>query len=99
MVISDLNPDASNVDDKDNHNVPKRISSVQISIIHIRIFDRLQLYRDFHSLVGGLTVTTVNSKSEAFSDESLFMALIFQLQKMINHLVDELSKYDTNMRY
>ncbi len=44
-------------------------------------------------------ITIVNSKGETFSDESLFMALIFQLQKMINHLIDELSKYDTNMQY
>jgi hypothetical protein len=37
----------------------------------------------------------VNSKGETFSAESLFMALILQQQKMINHLIDELSKYDT----
>jgi hypothetical protein len=38
-IICGLNPDASNVDDKNNHNVPKKICSVRISIIHIRIFD------------------------------------------------------------
>jgi hypothetical protein len=41
----------------------------------------------------------VNSKGETFSAESLFMALILQQQKMIIHLIDKLSKYDTNMQY
>jgi hypothetical protein len=34
-----------------------------------------------------------NAKGEYYSAESLFMALIFQQQKMISQLIDELSKY------
>jgi hypothetical protein len=36
----------------------------------------------------------VNSKGESFASESLFIALIFQQYKMINQLIDKLSKYD-----
>jgi hypothetical protein len=34
-----------------------------------------------------------NTKGECCSAESLFMALIFQQQKMISQLIDEFSKY------
>ena len=34
-----------------------------------------------------------NAKSEYHSSELLFMALIFQQQKMINNLIDKISKY------
>ena len=34
-----------------------------------------------------------NAKGKYDSTESLLMALIFQQQKMISHLIDELSKY------
>ena len=34
-----------------------------------------------------------NAKGEYHSTESLFLALIFQQQKMISQLIDELSKY------
>jgi hypothetical protein len=41
----------------------------------------------------------VNSKGDSFSVESLFMALILQHQKMIDHLIDKLSKYKTNIQH
>ena len=34
----------------------------------------------------------INSKGEPFSAESLFMILILQQQKMINQLIDKISK-------
>jgi hypothetical protein len=34
-----------------------------------------------------------NAKGEYHSSESLFMALIFQQQKMVSQLINELSKY------
>jgi hypothetical protein len=37
----------------------------------------------------------VNSKGENYTAESLFMALIFQQQKMISTLIDQLSSEDT----
>ena len=39
-------------------------------------------------------VDALNSKGESFASESLFIALIFQQHKMINQLIDKLSKYD-----
>ena len=35
----------------------------------------------------------VNSKGENFTAESLFMVLISQQQRMINHLIQKLSEY------
>ena len=37
-------------------------------------------------------------KGEYNSTESLFMALIFQQQKMISKLIDKLSKYQVNRK-
>jgi hypothetical protein len=37
----------------------------------------------------------VNSKGENYTTESLFMALIFQHQRMISTLIEELSSEDT----
>ena len=39
-----------------------------------------------------------NAKGEYNSTESLFMALIFQQQKMISKLIDTLSKYQVNQK-
>ncbi len=39
-----------------------------------------------------------NAKGEYNSTESLFMALIFQQQKMISKLIDKLSKYQVNQK-
>jgi hypothetical protein len=39
-----------------------------------------------------------NAKGEYNSAESLFMALIFQQQKMISTLIDKLSKYQVNQK-
>ena len=39
-----------------------------------------------------------NAKGEYNSAESLFMALIFQQQKMISKLIDKLSKYQVNQK-
>jgi hypothetical protein len=39
-----------------------------------------------------------NANGEYNSAESLFMALIFQQQKMISNLVDKLSKYKANQK-
>jgi hypothetical protein len=38
-------------------------------------------------------VRATNSKGEPFAAESLFMGLIFQQQKMISHLIAQLSEY------
>ena len=38
------------------------------------------------------------AKGEYNSAESLFMALIFQQQKMINQLIDKISKYKANQK-
>ena len=39
-----------------------------------------------------------NCKGEYNSTESLFIALIFQQQKMISQLIDRLSKYKVNQK-
>jgi hypothetical protein len=39
-----------------------------------------------------------NAKGEYNSAESLFMALIFQQQKMISKLIDKLSRYQVNQK-
>jgi len=39
-------------------------------------------------------IRTAVSKGENYSAESLFMLLILQQQKMINELIDKLSKYN-----
>jgi putative lipoic acid-binding regulatory protein len=39
-----------------------------------------------------------NSKGEYNSAEALFMALIFQQQKMINKLIEKVSKYQVNQK-
>ena len=39
-----------------------------------------------------------NSKDEYNSAESLFMALVFQQQKMISNLIDKVSKYQVNQK-
>jgi hypothetical protein len=39
-----------------------------------------------------------DAKGEYNSAESLFMALIFQQQKMISKLIDKLSKYQVNQK-
>ena len=39
-----------------------------------------------------------NAKGEYNSTESLFMALIFQQQKMISKLIDKLSNYQVNRK-
>jgi hypothetical protein len=42
--------------------------------------------------------TAFNTKGEYNSTESLFMALIFQQQKMISKLIDKLSNYQVNRK-
>jgi hypothetical protein len=39
-----------------------------------------------------------SAKGEYNSTESVFMALIFQQQKMISQLIDKLSKYKANQK-
>ena len=40
----------------------------------------------------------LSAKGEYNSTESVFMALIFQQQKMISQLIDKLSKYKANQK-
>ena len=78
---------------KENNILPKEIESWSKFEYALREEDSILFKKVLNECQKEEYMKAFKAKGEYNSAESLLMALIFQQQKMINHLIDELSKY------
>jgi hypothetical protein len=78
---------------KENNVLPKEIESWSKFEYALREEDSILFKKMLNECQKEEFSNAFNAKGEYNSTESLFMALIFQQQKMISQLIDRLSKY------
>jgi hypothetical protein len=78
-------------EDKENNVLAKEIESWSSFEYSLREEDRILFNRMLNECQKEEYTKAFNAKGEYNSAESLFMALIFQQQKMISKLIDKLS--------
>ena len=78
---------------KENNILPKEIESWSKFEYALREEDSILFKKMLNECQKEDYSKAFNAKGKYDSTESLLMALIFQQQKMISHLIDELSKY------
>jgi hypothetical protein len=80
-------------EDEQENTLTKEIKSWSIFEYALREEDRILFSKMLNESQKEEYAKAFKAKGEHNSTESLFMALIFQQQKMINQLIDKLSKY------
>ena len=78
---------------KENNILPKEIESWSKFEYILRDEDSILFKKMLNECQKEEYSKAFNAKGKYDPTESLLMALIFQQQKMISHLIDELSKY------